>query len=97
MLAAERSGTVRGVDEGLVGEGKELVVNGVVEVAAELLGGPAEGGAEVRAADVADEEGVAGEDGVGLVWGYSEIEDEDGDGLDGVAGGFEDLEPEAGE
>ena len=69
----------------------------VVEVAAELLGGPAERGAEVGAADVADEEGVAGEDGVGLVGALVEVEDEDGDGLDGVAGGFEDLEAEAGE
>ena len=33
-------------------------------MAAEIVGGPAEGGAEVGAANVADKEGVAGEYGV---------------------------------
>ena len=33
----------------------------------------------------------------GLVASFCEIEDEDGDGLDGVAGGFEDLQAHAGE
>ncbi len=97
VFAAERAGAVGGVDEGFVGKREELVVERVVEMAAEFLGGPAEGGAEVGAADVADEEGVAGEDGVGFVGALLEVEDEDGDGFDGVAGGFEDLEAEAGE
>ena len=97
VFSAERAGAVGGIDEGVVGEGKELVVDGIVEVATEFVGGPADGGAEVGAADVADKEGVAGEDGVGVDGVFPEIEDEDANGLDGVAGGFEDLEAQAGE
>ncbi len=63
-FAAERAGAVGGIDEAGVGERKKFVVEGFVEHAAELGGGPTEGGAEVGAADIADEEGVAGKDGV---------------------------------
>ena len=64
---------------------------------AEGLGGPAEGGTQVGATDVADEQGVSGEDGIGGVGIFLEIVDEDGDGFDGVAGGLQDVEAEAGE
>ena len=88
---------MRGVDEGFVGQREEFVVQRVVEVAAEFVGAEAERGAEVGAADVADEHGVAGEDSVRISCALGEIEDEDRDRLDGVAGGFVDLEAHAGE
>ena len=78
-FAAERAGAVRGIDEACVGKREKFVVEGIEEHAAELRGGPAERGAEIGAADVADEERVAGEDGVGLRGADGEIEDEDGD------------------
>ena len=52
-------------------------MQGVVQVSTEFGGGPAERSAQVGAADVADEEGVAGEDGVGLGRAFGEVEDED--------------------
>ena len=77
VFAAERACSVCGIDEGFVGKGQELVVEGVVEVAAKIVSGPAERGAEVGAANVADEEGVSGEDGVGFVGIFLEVEDEE--------------------
>ena len=77
VFAAERACSVCGIDEGFVGKGQELVVEGVVEVAAEIVSGPAERGAEVGAAYVADEEGVSGENGVGFVGVLLEIEYEE--------------------
>jgi len=96
-FAAERAGAVGGVDEAFVGEGEELGVEGIEEHVAELSGGPAEGGAEIGSADIADEEGVAGEDGVRFVGIGVAVEDEDGDGFGRVAGGFEDLESDLAE
>ncbi len=91
-FAAKRAGAVGGVDKTFIGEGEEFGVEGVEEQGSELSSGPAECGAEIGASDIADEEGVAGEDGVRFGGIGGEVEDEDGDGLRGVAGGFEDLE-----
>ena len=91
LLPAERAGAVGRIDERLVGKRQELVVQRVVEVGAEVAGCPPERSAQVGAADVTDEQSVAGEDGVGFCRVFLEIEDQDRDGLDGVAGGFEDL------
>lgn len=96
LLAAEGAGAVGRIHEGRVGQGQELVVEGIVEVGAEVVGGPAEGGAEVGAADIADEESVAGEDGIGICGVFRFVKDEQRDGFDGVAGGLEDLDAEAG-
>ena len=48
-------------------------------------------GGEVGAADVADEEGVAGEDGSGLRGG-GEVGEDGADAFDGVAGSVEEVE-----
>ena len=68
LAAAERAGAVGGEDLGVVGEVEELVVKAGVEEGGELLRSVVAG--EVGTAYVADEEGVAGEDGTGAarVW-----------------------------
>ena len=48
-------------------------------------------GGEIGAADVADEESVAGEDGA-RVGGRGEIGEDGADAFDGVAGGVEEVE-----
>ena len=48
-----------------------------------------------RAADVTDEQSVSGEDGVRVCGVLPEIEGQYRDGLDGVAGGFEDFEAQS--
>src|SRR5262249_42121931 len=63
-LAAERPGAMCGVDQALIRKPQQLVVQGIVEHGAEVRRRPAEGGAKVRAADVADEQRVASEYGV---------------------------------
>ena len=95
LLSAERAGAMGRIDQRLVGKRQEFVVERVVEVGAEVVGGPPERSAQVGAADVADEQRVAGEDGVRFRGVLLEIEDQDRDRLDGVAGGFEDLQAQS--
>ena len=95
LLSAQRAGAVGRVDQGLVGKRQEFVVERVVKVCAEVVGCPPERGAQVGAADIADKQRVAGEDGVRLCRVLLQIEDQDRDGLDGVAGGFEDLQAQS--
>ena len=64
----------------------------VVKVGAEIVGAPPQRGAQVGAAYVADEQSVAGENGVRLGRIFVEIEHEDRDRLDSVAGGLEHLQ-----
>ena len=71
LLAAKGAGAMRRVDERLVGKRQEFVVQRVVEVRAEVVGGPPERRAQVGTADVADEQRVAGEDGVRFCRGPS--------------------------
>ena len=61
VLPARRAGAVGGEDPGLVGEGQQLVVQRVEELSRQVVGGVAHRGEEVGAADVADEERVAGQ------------------------------------
>ena len=61
VLAAGRAGAVGRVDAGRVGEAQQLVVDRAEQPAGQVIGGPSDRGEQVRAADVADEQGVAGE------------------------------------
>lgn len=91
VLAAGRSGAVGGKDPDRVGEGHQFVLDTVVEHRAEFLGRHTGGGEEVGAADVADEQRVAGQHSVGdLV--VAVLVHEDADRLGGVAGGLHDLQ-----
>ena len=63
--------------------------------AAQIVGRPPERGPQVGTADVADKQRVSGEDGVRASQDPSEIEDQDRNGLDGMAGGFEDLQAQS--
>ena len=85
-----------GEDAHGVGQAHELVLHGVVEHPAELIGGDADGGEKVGAADVPDEEGVAREHAARRVV-VSVLVDEDADRLRGVTGGLHDLERHAAE
>ena len=79
-----------GVDEGVIGQRQQLVVQRPVELLGELFAvHPAEA-IEVGAADVADEQRVAGEHPPGLRVGV--LAHDDGDRLGRVAGGRADLE-----
>ena len=84
-LAAERTGAVRGVDQAGVGQRHELGPQRVVEHPAKVVGGPAERHPQIRPADVADEQRVAGEDRVRLGGAALEVVDEDGNRFGGVA------------
>ena len=66
FLPHSEPGAVRGIHERVVGQAGELGVQRVVEHARQLLGAPAERAAQVGAADVADEQRVAGEHRVGV-------------------------------
>lgn len=82
---------MRGEDPDRVREVHQLVLDGVVEHAAEFVGGDADRGEQVGPADVADEQRVAGQHPVGEgVVGV--LVHQDADRLRGVAWGFEDLE-----
>ena len=67
----------------------------VVKVGAEIVGAPPQRGAQGGAAYVADEQSVAGENGVRLGRIFVEIEHEDRDRLDSVAGGLEHLQTQS--
>src|SRR5271165_4003476 len=84
-----------GVDEGLVGKGQEFVVERVVEARDEVVGCPPQRAAQVRTADVSDKQRVAREYGAWLCGILLEIEDQDRDRLNGVAGSFEDFEAQS--
>ena len=96
VLAAGRAGAVGRVDAGRVGEAQELVVDRAEQPAGEVVGGPSDRGEQVRAADVADEQGVAGEHAprrrVVRV-----LPDDDRDRLGRVARGVTDLERDVAE
>jgi hypothetical protein len=83
------------VNQRLVGKRQQFVVQRVVEVRAEVVGRPPQRRAQVGAADVADKQSVAGEDGVRFCRVLLEIEDQDRDRLDGVAGSFEHFEAQS--
>src|SRR6188474_2179800 len=63
---------------------------------AEVFRGPTQRSTQVRAADIADEQRVAAEHGMGNQWVLGEIESQDRNGLDRVSGGMKYLQPEPG-
>src|SRR5580704_19319232 len=69
----------------------------VVEMGAEVVGSPPERSAQIGTAYVADEQGVAGEDRVRVRRVFAEIEHQDRNRLDGVAGSLEHLQAQSGE
>jgi len=66
LLAAEGTCAMGRINKRLVGKRQEPVVQRVVEMGAEVVGRPPERSPQVGAADVADEQSVSGEDGVGF-------------------------------
>ncbi|MEI2699471.1 MAG: hypothetical protein V9E94_14450 [Microthrixaceae bacterium] len=62
VLATGGSGAVSGEDDRVIGEGQDLVLQRAVQAAGQVVRRPADRGEKVGASDVADEEGVAGED-----------------------------------
>src|SRR5438477_12023080 len=82
------------IDQRLVGKRQKLVVQGVVKMCAQIVGGPPERSPQVGTADIADKQSIAGENGVRLYAVFLEIEDQDRNGLDRMAGSFENLEPQ---
>ena len=64
LAATERAGPVCGIDLHRIGQGEQFGVQAVVQQAGELLWGVI--GREVGTSHVADEQGIAGEDGPGL-------------------------------
>ena len=89
LAAAERAGSVGGEDLGVVGELEEFFVEALVEHRCKFLRAVVAG--EIGAADVADEEGVSGEDG-SRGCGLGEVGEDGADAFDGVAGGVEEVE-----
>ena len=67
----------------------------VVKVRAEVARRPSERSAQVGTTNIPDEQRVASKDGVGFCPVFLQIEHQDRDGLDGVAGSFEDLEAQS--
>ena len=91
VLAARGAGAVCGEDPYLVRQAHQLVLHAVVQHRAEFLGGHTEGGEQVGAPHVPDEQGVARQHAVGHgVRGV--LVHEDADGLGRVPGGFHDLQ-----
>ncbi len=79
------------IDLGLVGKGHQLVVERVIELSGEFFFGNALGTQKIRAADVTDEESIAGEDTVGDgVVGV--FENNHADGLWRMPGSVSDLQ-----
>jgi hypothetical protein len=77
-------------DFGVVWEFEELAVQALVEHRGEFLRSMVAG--EIGAADVADEERVAGEDGARVRW-LGEVGEDGADAFDGVPGSVEEVEP----
>ena len=62
---------------------------------AEVVGCPPERSPQVGTADIADEQRVSGQDRMGFCGVLLEIEDEDRNRFDGVAGRFQNLQPQS--
>ena len=92
-LAAQRPGAVRRVDGGGVGKRQQLVAQRVVQQAAEVVRRPPERHAQIGTADVADEQRVAGQDGLRLGGAAIGIVDDQRDRLGRVTRRLERLQP----
>ena len=85
-----------GKDPDGIGQAHHLALDGVVELAAQFLGGEADRGQQVGATDIADEQRVAGQDAVGhLVVGV--LIHQHADRLGGVTGRLHDLQNDVAE
>ncbi len=91
VLAARRARPVRGEHPDLVRQGHQRVLHAVVQHAAEFAGLVAERGQQVRAPDVADEQGITGQHPVGDLIRRLLVE-QDADRFRCVAGRLADLE-----
>ena len=96
-FAAKRTRAMRGIDEARVGQRQQLGVQRIEQQAAEIGGRPAERGAQIGAANIADEQSISGEHGVGLGVADVQVIDHDGNGFGSVPGRLEDLETHASE
>jgi hypothetical protein len=76
----------------LVGKRHEPVVQRVVQVCSEILGRPTERYPQVGAADVSDKQSVSGENSVWFCRVLLEIEHQDRNGLDRMAGRLQNFE-----
>src|SRR6185437_3221197 len=85
ILPTERAGAVRGVDEGFVRQRQKLGMERVVQMRAEFRGSPAKRSAQIRPADVSNEECVAGKNREWLRLTLRAIEYQNGDGLNRMA------------
>src|SRR5438105_7156493 len=94
-LAAQRSRAVGRIDEACVGQRQQLLPQRVVELPAKVCSRPPECDTKVRTADVADEQRIAGQHGVGGGGAAIEIEDENRDRFGGMARRLECLEAHA--
>ena len=92
-LAAQRPGAVSGVHGGAVGKRQQLVAERVVQQASEVVGRPSERHAQIGTTDVADEQRVAGQDGLRLGGAAIEIVDDQRNRLGRVSRRLERLQP----
>ncbi len=90
FLPHAEPGPVRRVHERVVGQGQQLVVQRVEQVPSQALRTSAHRGEQIGSPDVADEQRVAGEHGVGL--GAGVLGHDDRDGLGGVPRCVPDLQ-----
>ncbi len=101
LLAAKGTGAVGRINERLIGKRQEFIVERVVQASAEIAGCPSKRSAQVRTADVTDEQRVScknghgRENGMGFGGVFMKIEDQYRDGLDGVPRGFENFKAQS--
>ena len=82
-----------GYTTALIGQGQQLVAQRVVQQAAEIAGRPPERHAQIRPADVADKQRVAGQHGLRLGLAAIEVVDDEGNRLGRVPRRLERLQP----
>ena len=85
---------MRGIDDGLIGQGQQLAVKRVVQHAPQVVGRPPERHPEVGPPDVADEQRIAGQDGLRLGRTAIEVVDDQRDRFGRVPGGLARLQPD---
>ena len=68
---------MRWIDQAGIGQGQQLATQRIVKQVAKVGCGPAERDAQIRTADIADKQRVAGQDGVRFILTAIEVEDGD--------------------
>ena len=92
LLPAHGPGAMPRIDHGVVRQGEQLLVERVVQQTRERVGRPPDRGPQVRATDVADEEGVPGEHRRRFYWAGGAVENQNRDRLWRVARCLEDSQ-----